>query len=166
MAERQFRQDLFFRLNVIAVQIAPLRDREHDVRLLAEHFITHAATGAGRTLSSAAYAVLAHYSWPGNVRELKNLIERLLATSTQAEISAEAVSSHLASATQLNATLASDDLTRLSPSLHLPTAIEQLEMQYIRAALQQAEGNRSDAAKILGITRQLLYSKLEKYQLE
>lgn len=166
VAERQFRQDLFFRLNVIAIQIAPLRDREQDVRLLAEHFITHATTGAGRALSSAAYAVLADYSWPGNVRELKNLIERLLATSTQAEISAETVNSYLASATQLNATLASDDPTRSSPSLHLPTAIEQLEIQYIRAALQQAEGNRSDAAKILGITRQLLYSKLEKYQLE
>lgn len=156
VAERRFRQDLFFRLNVLSIEIAPLRERERDLLLLAEHFLRQANGGSNRSFSPAAIELLTQYHWPGNVRELKNVIERIVASTRQPEITAELLSVFFNKSSN----------AATSAHLTLPAAVELLEIQYIREALQQAGGNRSEAAKLLGITRQLLYSKLEKYQLQ
>jgi len=156
VADGRFRSDLRYRLNVVPIELPPLRERGDDIVLLAQHFLEEGAS-APRTLSAAAQARLRAYPWPGNVRELRNAMQRC-----QVLVRTPTIEAH-----DLDEVLAGDAAATSAetPALTLPDAIAQLERQMIQAALTQAQGNRAEAARRLGIHRQLLYRKLDDYGL-
>jgi DNA-binding NtrC family response regulator len=157
VAEGTFREDLFYRLNVVPIHLPPLRERLADIVPLAEHFL--ASAGSGKHLTSAAAAVLVRYAWPGNVRELKNVMERLTVSVSKPEIDAcDAVST--CSVTPEHAAGAD------WPDEDLPTATLRLEGLLIRRALERCGGNRAEAARLLNIHRQLLYTKMKRLGIE
>jgi DNA-binding NtrC family response regulator len=151
-----FREDLFYRLGVVPVRLPPLRDRLADIVKLAEHFL--ALQPGQRLLSAGAAARLLAHPWPGNVRELRNAVERVAALARRPVVTAEDFSFLDAASTAGDAEdwLAGD----------LPQAVARLERAMIRRALAAADGNRTEAARRLGIHRQLLYEKLRRLGLE
>jgi len=153
VAEGAFREDLFYRLNVFPIHLPPLRERLADIVTLAEHFL--AMAGSGKRLTSGAAALLVRYPWPGNVRELKNVMERLTITVTRPDIDAGDVSSVCSMTSERPA--GSD-----WPDEDLPTATLRLEEILIGRALEKCGGNRAEAARLLGIHRQLLYTKMKR----
>ncbi len=159
-----FREDLFYRLNVLAIRVPPLRERLADIIPLAEHFLRRAAaTGTPRALSASAAQLLLRHAWPGNVRELRNLMERCNALVRHRVIDACDLAAELGDAATAGAAapLPSDWLDGT-----LPFAVERLERMLIAHALTRAQGNRAEAARLLGIHRQLLYRKIAQYGLE
>jgi DNA-binding NtrC family response regulator len=161
VAARTFREDLFYRLNVIPVHLPPLRERPDDILPLAAHFLIAAANLAGpaRTLSGDAERRLLAHAWPGNVRELKNAMERVAALARGPLVTAD----DLAFLTAPRAGVSEIPAALLD--LPLPQAIEWLERAAIERALQQSAGNRAEAARRLGISRQSLYTKIAAYKL-
>jgi transcriptional regulator with PAS, ATPase and Fis domain len=157
-----FRRDLFYRLNVIPIVIPSLRERPEDVEPLATHFLEQMTTRMrrqARTVSRAAVAMLERYAWPGNVRELRNVIER----SVILEEGPEVVPEHLPEELQLGARAAD-----LEPGFRLPAggiSLESLEKDLLRQALEQTGGNKTRAAELLGLTRDTLRYRIEKYGL-
>jgi len=144
-----FREDLFFRLNVITISVPPLRERAGDVILLARAFADRFGREYGRPapkFSDAALRALVGYSWPGNVRELENLIQRLLVMTDAATIDVTDLPEHMRFVCPRP-----EDLTR---------TLEQVEADYIRSVLTNVRGNKSRAAEILGIDRKTLRKKL------
>ncbi|WP_053843825.1 sigma-54-dependent transcriptional regulator [Paracidovorax avenae] len=165
--EGRFREDLRYRLDVLQIALPPLRERLADIVPLAEHFLRRAAAPqpAKRLAPDAARALLAH-GWPGNVRELRNAMERVQALQRGPVVGAADLDlgppPGLAAASgPADGTLPQDWL-----DVPLPEAVERLERRLIAHALEQARGNRSLAARRLGIHRQLLYSKLAQYGME
>jgi two-component system response regulator AtoC len=159
--EKRFREDLFYRLNVIEVRLPPLRERLVDVPQLAESFLERAASRHGlkaKVLSAAALRELVAYSWPGNVRELENMIERAAVTSGVEVIMPE----HLFGRP---AALASQSVESKLFELPFHEAVAALERELVRRALEASGGNRAEAARLLGINRRLLYSKMEEHRL-
>lgn len=159
VASGRFRQDLYYRLNVMGLRLPPLAERRGDIPLLAHYFLKRAATAMGKPvqeITPQAMALLAGYDFPGNVRELANLIERGVA---------------LATGTQLGPEQLPEDLRELRVYSYqwqphsLPT-LEAQEGDYIRWVLGQTGGNRTRAAEILGIDRVSLWRKLKKYGIE
>ena len=165
IAEDKFRQDLFYRLNVISIDLPPLRDRGADVKLLARHYIQHYNKKFGKrieALTPDAEAMLMDYHWPGNVRELKNLIERAMILEEGPFIgpSALPIEPSVRTATPSNVKL---------PELTLPdqgTSLERVEEELVRQALLRARGNQTKAAKLLDISRDALRYKMKKFHLE
>jgi DNA-binding NtrC family response regulator len=151
-----FREDLFYRLGVVPVALPPLRERLADILPLAEHFL--ALAGAAKQLSAPAAARLLAHPWPGNVRELRNAMERVAVLARHAVLSAE---DFAFLATPSGAPAPPDWLDG-----DLPTAVARLEEAMLRRALAAAAGNRADAARRLGIHRQLLYEKMKRYGVE
>ena len=155
-----FRQDLYFRINVVALRLPPLAERKDDIPLLADHFLKKYAARTGKPverISKEVTEILMKYDFPGNVRELENIIERGVALSHGAEIK----SSHLP-----------DDLRGLTlktfrrrPDGAIPS-LEDQEKSYIQWVLAETEGNKTLAARILAIDRVSLWRKLKKYELE
>jgi DNA-binding NtrC family response regulator len=159
VADGKFQEDLFYRLNVIPIEIPPLRDRREDIPALVEHFVRKHAQRTGRHLEKIDDAVLTglqQYDWPGNVRELENTIERAVVLSQGSIISAKAVS-------VLGA--ATPQATGL-PSLKLRQNIEWVERETIRRALEGAGGVKKDAAELMGISQRALSYYLAKYRLD
>src|SRR5687767_6114827 len=157
----RFREDLFFRLNVIPIFVPPLRERQQDVPLLADHFMAIMAAEYGRRpkrLASEASARLQHYNWPGNVRELHNVIERLMIMVPGDTITAQdlAFLGHDGLSTATTAAPA-------DPSLPLAEARERFERDYILQALATQQGNISRTADILGVERSNLYKKMRAF---
>ena len=160
----EFRLDLYYRLNVIRVHAAPLRERPEDVVPLAEHFIAMFNARAGRNvqgMTEHAATVLTSHAWPGNVRELSNAIERAVVLSTSSKLDATALG--------LEAPRSSAPVMVTAPAapavpeeLDLRTAIKQVESDLISRALEKAGGNRTEAAAILGLNRTTLVEKLRK----
>ncbi len=155
-----FREDLFYRLNVVPIHLAPLRERSADIIPLAEHFLSRVTEPPKQLGADAAAGLMAH-SWPGNVRELRNAMERVAILCRGNAITA-------ADLAFLSATAGARDRESLPNWTEgdLPGAVARLEMHMIRRALQEAGGNRTEAAKRLGIHRQLLYAKAEKYGID
>lgn len=154
-----FRQDLYYRLNVISIDIPPLRERAEDILPLARYFVT-LSNNENKRLSRAAAHVLVAYSWPGNVRELANVIERAVLLSQTDVILPEHFPPSILSESSLktsNKHKATDE-----DSIRIKT-LEQSEIQVIRHALKQTGGNRTRAAEILGITRRGLIYKLKRF---
>ncbi len=159
----EFREDLFYRVNVLNVQLPALRDRRDDVPLLAEHLLASAAREAGKPaplISHAVMTALVAHDWPGNVRELENEMRRLVVMS-RGEVTLE----HLSPAVRerRSAGLAAEALARNPGDIR--AAVADLETRSIQAALAQAGGNKSKAAGLLGISRFALQRKLDKYSL-
>ncbi|MGI5864629.1 MAG: sigma-54-dependent transcriptional regulator [Myxococcales bacterium] len=155
VAAGQFREDLFYRLNVVHLAIPPLRERPEDIRVLARHFLDRFAERFGVELPAvpeALYARLAACSWPGNVRELENAIERMVALSPDGELDL----SLLPEARETEAG---------SQRLTLKQRVEAYERGLIAEGLKVARGNRTEAARLLGISRVTLHDKLRKYGL-
>jgi two-component system NtrC family response regulator len=155
VASGGFREDLYYRLNVVPITVPPLRERPSDVVPLAEYFLALAAAGRSRkTLSAAAIEKLCHYGWPGNVRELRNVIERACVLTTGGVIEPSGIDT-------TGSVQPQDDLL----SGDLPSAVARLEAAMIRKALDACGGNRTEAARRLNINRQLLYTKMQRYGL-
>jgi two-component system response regulator HydG len=155
--QRTFREDLFFRLNVLPVRVPALRERREDIPVLVNHFLEQAQARTGvpnrRRLSAPALKALEAYRWPGNVRELENIIQRLVVTAASGEISVEAVRAALVP-------IAPED-----PIEALATAgvkLDQLEDRYIAAVLRQTRGNKVDAAAVLGVDLSTLYRRAKQ----
>jgi DNA-binding NtrC family response regulator len=161
---RTFREDLFYRLNVIPVHLPPLRDRPVDILPLARYFLALAvSTGSGaRTLGAGAERRLLGHAWPGNVRELKNAMERVQALARGALVTEDDLAFLNASAVAPAQAVAFNDALL---DLPLPEAVERLERAAIERALAASSGNRAEAARRLGISRQSLYTKLAAYGL-
>jgi DNA-binding NtrC family response regulator len=151
MKEGRFREDLFFRLNVFPIDVPPLRERGEDILLLADHFLK--GLGTGLRLTAAARRALLDYRWPGNVRELRNVLERavILADSNQIDVN------HLH--------LLPGQKTPVAEAVESPEGIAAMEKQMILKALQDARGNKTEAARKLRITRRMLYSRMKKHGL-
>jgi two-component system response regulator HydG len=157
--EGQFREDLFFRINVIHVPLPPLRARGNDVLLLAQHFIQQYAARAGKRvmgLSSAAAQKLLAYTWPGNVRELQNCVERALALTNFDQLTVDDLPDRIRDYTPTRSLLVSDDPAEL-------LTLEEVERRYILRVLETVGGNKTLAANTLGLDRKTLYRKLERY---
>ncbi len=159
VTQGQFQEDLFYRLNVIPIEIPPLRERPDDVPLLAEYFARKHAQRTGRTvdrIDEAAMTLLKQYAWPGNVRELENTIERALVLSTGPTLTAASISG------LGHAAPASSGL----PSLKLRQNIEWVERETMKRALESAGGVKKDAAETMGISQRALSYYLAKYRVE
>jgi two-component system response regulator HydG len=160
--EQQFREDLFYRVNVIQIDVPPLRARGTDVLLLAQRFLEKYARRADRTitgLSPAAAERLMAYSWPGNVRELRNAIERAVALTKFDQIAVDDLPERMRDYRSTDVVLAGDDPTELMP-------LVDVEQRYILHVMDALGGNRTLAARTLGIDRKTLYRKLKSYGYE
>jgi len=155
-----FRDDLFYRLNVVPIHLPPLRERREDIPLLIEHFIATFSTEYNvepKKLVPEALEKLVSYSWPGNIRELQNVIERMFALSQSREITLVDLPGPIADF--------EEKPVNFQEFLELPT-LETMEKSLITAALRKSQGNKNEAARLLAIDRQRLYRKIEKYGLE
>jgi transcriptional regulator with PAS, ATPase and Fis domain len=162
--EGQFREDLFFRINVLTVRLPPLRERTDDIPLLAARFIrgfNKSLHKQAERFSGNAMAVLCRYQWPGNVRQLENVVERCLTLIDAGE-------------KVIRTELLPDEFVHedsqitggISLSGHLSAAVEELERQMVSRALKNSNGNRTKAAENLGLSRRGLINKIERYELE
>jgi DNA-binding NtrC family response regulator len=157
--EGKFQEDLFYRLNVIPIDIAPLRDRREDVPALIDHFVRKHARRTGKRVERIAddvVAALQAYDWPGNVRELENTIERAVVLSRGPAITQDAVSFFSVTAAQPSGL----------PSLKLHQNIEWVERETIRRALDASGGVKKDAAEMMGISQRALSYYLAKYRID
>lgn len=187
VAARQFREDLFYRLNVVRVQLPALRERPEDIRLLVNYFLRKLANGAGqkpKSISPSVLKALEHYHWPGNVRELENVIRRAVVVAKgdvilQDDLPTEIVNpaTHGASPARLTPGSAAEGgvtdvpslvkllfrWARQDPKLKVFAAVER---ELIIQALQETKGNQVHAAKLLGITRTTLRKRVEKFNIK
>jgi two-component system NtrC family response regulator len=154
--KKAFREDLYYRLNVVPITIPPLRERAEDILPLAGHFLAQSVVGRGpKQLSAAAIEKICRYAWPGNVRELRNVIERACVLSRSPVIAPDDIDT---SGNQMRPSSVSDLADK-----DLPAAVARLEEAMIRKALDACGGNRAEAARRLNINRQLLYTKMQRY---
>ena len=161
----RFREDLFYRLNVVHLHLPPLRQRQEDIPLLAAHFIKKYVQENLRDktrITPEALQVLSQYAWPGNVRELENVMERAVILCSNNVISPQDLPGELAPATAESRL----DIDRFIPlNTPLPEALDAIEEQMIRRALEKSGQVQVRAAELLGITKSLLQYKLKKYHL-
>jgi two-component system response regulator HydG len=162
VAEGKFREDLFYRLNVITIELPPLRARENDVLLLAERFREQFAESTGKQIvgiATPAAKKLLSYPWPGNVRELRNCIERAVALTQYDKLVVEDLPDKISTYADDRLVVTSNDPSEL-------LTMDEVERRYIVHILSTAGGNKTMAARILGLDRKTLYRKLEKYRIE
>ena len=156
--ERRFREDLFFRINVVQIPLPPLRARGGDVLLLAQQFVTRYAARARKDvkgISPAAAVRMLAYAWPGNVRELQNCIERAVALTRYDHVAVDDLPEKIRDYRRSHVLVASDDPSELVP-------MEEVERRYISRVMEAVQGNKTAAARVLGYDRKRLYRKLEK----
>jgi two-component system response regulator AtoC len=161
IVQGQFREDLYFRLNVIQIALPPLRARGNDVLLIAQSFIDSFAKQAGKAvvgLTPEAAERLLSYAWPGNVRELRNAMERAVALTRHENITVDDLPERIRAYKVSHVLVASQDPEEL-------VNLAEVEKRYIARVLGAVGGNKSSAAKILGIDRTTLYKKLQQYKI-
>jgi len=152
----RFREDLYYRLNVVTIPLPPLRERREDIPILVEHFLTNRQLGAARSrITPEAMQALLQYDWPGNVRELANVLERAQILAEDHFITIDDLPEGFVSA-------APDAGTAGVDPLHLC----EVERRHVLEVLRLVKGNKVHAAKALGIGRRSLYRLIEKYHLE
>ncbi len=165
----RFREDLYYRIHVIAIELPALRDRPADVPLLAEHFLARANEQYGRAvtgLSADALAALLGYGWPGNVRQLKHALERAVLLAGGPVLEAADLGAEIADADRaVRAAEVPPGAWGELPLGPLKKALEGPERQLIVRALESCEGNRQETASLLGINRTTLFNKMRKYEL-
>jgi len=164
----RFREDLYYRLQVVPITLPPLRERSGDVELLARHFLARQAAELSRpelSFSDEALQLLSSYQWPGNIRELENFVERTAILCESDDIQATELPEYLQKGTRMPALPSFDS--------HLPTAgvdfnalVDDYENKLISTALSQTGGNKKAAAKLLGLNRTTLVEKIKKKGLE
>jgi transcriptional regulator with PAS, ATPase and Fis domain len=151
-----FRDDLYYRLNVIPVTVPPLRERREDIPLLIGHFLEQLSTETGRhveSVSTEAMGLLMAHGWPGNVRELRNVLERAVVVAPGPIL-------------QVSDLGLTPSITAKADVADAPGSLEGMERRHISEVLEHTGGNVSEAARILDIDRATLYSKIRKYQLK
>ncbi len=162
----RFRDDLFWRLNVLQVEVPPLRARTEDIPLLAHHFLAR-GTGEGKipesgtpptSFSPDALAALTFYPWPGNVRELRNAVYRAATLATRSQVTLADLPERIATGGQIS--------ERIAAAARQQLTVREMERLYILEVVRQVSGNKSKAAEILGLDRKTLYRKLEEYRSE
>jgi DNA-binding NtrC family response regulator len=172
IARGQFREELYYRVNVIAIHLPPLRERAGDVRLLAHTFLKRYGQGRVTAMDDAALTALDRYAWPGNVRELQNVMERACALADGHTVTVRDLPDHVAQASSRPAAPAGPAPSGGAPAgtdLTLKAAKEQwlqvLEVSYLRDLLARHDGNVSSAAKAAGIDRKTFHRLINKYDL-
>jgi two-component system, NtrC family, response regulator AtoC len=156
---RLFREDLFYRINVIHLDVPPLRERGTDVLLLAQHYLEHFALQSDKQVSGLARGAaekLLAYAWPGNVRELQNCIERAVAMTRHTEIQVTDLAERIRSYRRSHVLVVSNEPSELLP-------LDEIERRYILRVLEAVGGNKKEAARILEVDRKTLYRKLERW---
>jgi DNA-binding NtrC family response regulator len=158
-----FREDLYYRLNVVPINIPPLRERKGDIPNLVEHFLAKYADDTGgriRSITPAAMEKLMGYSWPGNVRELENIIQRAMVLATGPELQPSDI--------QLDTDRGPAARTSGGAIPFLPDglSLDQYEQELIREALRRCDGNKSQAARLLGLSRNALRYRLTQMGIE
>jgi DNA-binding NtrC family response regulator len=156
--EKRFREDLFYRINVVRIHVPPLRARGGDILLLAQHFLERYASQSRRAvlgMTSAAADKLLQYPWPGNVRELQNCIERAVALAQFDQIGVDDLPEKIRDYKTVRINIESNDPAELLP-------MEEVERRYILKVLEAVGGNKTLAAQVLGFDRRTLYRKLER----
>jgi two-component system response regulator HydG len=159
--EGRFRRDLFYRLNVVTINLPPLRERQGDIPLLTDAFVREFAESYGKTvqgLSPEVRKALFRYSWPGNVRELRNCIEHMVVATTDEVLGEDDLPEYMLE--QVGAPAAEGLLSSMAGQ-----PLEQVEKAHIARTLELVDGNRERAAELLGIGERTLYRKIEKYDL-
>jgi DNA-binding NtrC family response regulator len=170
VADGRFRQDLYYRINVIRLELPPLRARANDIPLLVDHFLRKACTEAGKQIDGfdrTAIELLQRYRWPGNVRELENVIERAVLLSRKRELTCEDLPSEILrpaseSASPVAGGATVDERSILQDLTGLRRAMAEPERQIIIQTLRDHRGNRAAAAEALGINRTTLYKKMRR----
>ncbi len=165
--ERTFRKDLYYRLRVIEISLPPLRERMEDLELFVAAFIDEFNKAMGRSISGIsrdALRVMRCYSWPGNIRELRNVIERAMVLCEQDQIQPAHLPAELSAGHAAGASGFVESEENLPPEgMDLKGVVTDLEQRFIEQALERTEGNQTEAAKLLGISRDQLRYRLEKY---
>ncbi|MCA8961222.1 MAG: sigma-54-dependent Fis family transcriptional regulator, partial [Planctomycetes bacterium] len=159
VAEGLFREDLYYRLNVVTVEIPPLRERAMDIGPLINHFINEYSRIHGKSvagISNDALRILSRYAWPGNVRELKNAVENMVVSSQSEVLGVEDIPRHIH---------AVEERVSTGGGIPVGTTIRDMERILIQATLEHVGGNRRDAAAMLGIGERTLYRKIKEYGL-
>jgi two-component system response regulator HydG len=155
VAEKRFREDLYYRINVVRIDLPPLRDRGSDVLAIAHHLLARLAKDRNLSLSPQAAERLMAYDWPGNVRELENCMERAVALARFDQITVEDLPEKLRNDRSGKVVVSAEDSSEL-------VTIDELENRYIERVLKMLNGNKSRAAQVLGLDRRTLYRKLER----
>jgi DNA-binding NtrC family response regulator len=161
VAEKRFREDLFYRLNVLHISVPPLRERPGAITVLTDHFLSHYAPIFGKEIERVApetYRLLRRYRWPGNVRELKNVIQAALLMLDGKELRPECIPERIR-----DAALSSEGRGEPTCSFRVGASLHSVERELIRLTLTYAGGNKKLAASILGISRRALYNKLKHH---
>jgi len=161
----RFREDLYYRLNVVHVHLPPLRERTTDIPLLVAHFLKKYTKEMGKgelKVTPETLNILYNYSWPGNVRELENVIERAVVLCSEEEIKPEHLPEHLR---EQDTSVHAEIFRHLPPNLKLPEILEEIEARFIKHALVQNNFVQAKAARTLGITKSLLQYKIKRYKL-
>ncbi|MGH7293805.1 MAG: sigma 54-interacting transcriptional regulator, partial [Polyangiaceae bacterium] len=156
--EGRFREDLYYRINVVHIPLPPLRARVGDILPLAQHFLAHFAARGGKNVSgiaSPAAEKLVGYPWPGNVRELQNCMERAIALTRFEQIVVEDLPEKIRDYRRSHVLVTSDDPSELVP-------LEEVERRYIARVMEAVNANKTAAARILGIDRKRLYRMLDR----
>lgn len=157
----EFREDLYYRLNVITIEVPPLRDRKEDIPVLAEHFLEKYSLDTGKKMygfSDQAMRMLLEYDWPGNIRQLENTIEHSIVVASELEIKVDDFPDYIIASKVEGTTKAAISETHQS--------LEELEKKYILSTLKNNNWNIKKSASVLGINRVTLYNKIKKYQLK
>jgi len=158
--EKKFREDLYFRLNVVTLELPPLRDRGEDIVVLAEHFLRDFCSKARRSVpkfTAAARKRLLKHSWPGNVRELRNLMERIAYLSPGNKIDIDELAFILSPG--------GEETPTFSLELPLTEATRRFQIEYIKKQIERARGNMTEAAERLGLHRSNLYRKMRQLEM-
>ena len=169
IAQGRFREELFYRINVIAIELPPLRERAGDVTLLAHAFLEKYSRGQGLALDEAALAALEAYAWPGNVRELQNVIERACALADGSTVRPRDLPDYVLARPAAAGAVADGRAPSTRTDLPLKQAkehwMQQLEGSYLRELLDRHQGNVSAAARVAGIDRKTFHRLINKYRL-
>jgi two-component system NtrC family response regulator len=171
MEKKTFREDLFYRLNVVEIRMPPLRKRKEDIPLLLDYCMKRLNRELGKNVQAFSDEVLglfAQYDWPGNVRELENVVERAMVLSKSNVLDIENVPSQITKlrGTETTKKSAFDNLNLPEGGLSLIDTVEEIEKTLIREALERTNGNKTRAAELLGVTRKIMRYKTEKYSLD
>ena len=169
VAEGRFREDLYYRINVIPIQLPPLRERREDIPLIAEHFLAKYRQSMGKTLegiSGEAMELLVRHHWPGNIRELENIVERAVALERTPVILAESLPAHLRGPAPLLTGPVTSDPSALPPGFDLEQHVQSVERRYLAQALERAGGVQVRAAELLGMSFRSFRYYAKKYNLK
>jgi transcriptional regulator with PAS, ATPase and Fis domain len=158
--EGKFREDLYYRLNIFPINLAPLRERKKDIKKIFSHYVQKYLNNPNISIDNEVFNILEKYPWPGNIRELKNIAERMVILSSNDDIIEV---KHIPIGIKNPAEV---DIKKLIGSKTLEETLSEIEIASIKLALEKAKQNKTKAAEILGIPTSTLRTKMDKYKME